>query len=80
MAQKVVKSPYPGTFYMRPNPDADPYVSDGDPVSPGDVIGLVEIMKTFQEVKSEEEGIADRFLVENEQLIDVGQEILLLRD
>ncbi len=80
MAQKVVKSPYPGIFYRRPNPDADPYVSEGDQVSAGDVIGLVEIMKTFQEVTSDEEGTAERFLAENEQLIEVGQDLLLLGD
>jgi acetyl-CoA carboxylase biotin carboxyl carrier protein len=80
MAQKVVRSPYPGTFYRRPDPSADPYVNEGDTVSVGDVIGLIEIMKTFHEVKSEEEGTADRFVVENEELIEVGQEILLLRD
>lgn len=79
MAQKVVRSPYPGTFYRRPDPNADPYVTEGDAVSVGDVIGLIEIMKTFHEVRSEEEGTADRFLVENEELIEVGQEILLLR-
>jgi len=80
MAQKVVRSPYPGTFYRRPNPDADPYLAEGEAVAVGDVVGLIEIMKTFHEVKSEEEGTADRFLVENEESIEVGQEILLLRD
>jgi biotin carboxyl carrier protein len=80
MAQKVVRSPVPGTFYRRPDPDSDPYVDEGDAVSVGDVIGLIEIMKTFHEVKSEEDGTAERFLVENEELIEVGQEILLLGD
>ena len=80
MAQKVVRSPLPGTFYRRPDPNADAYVTEGDSVSIGDVIGLIEIMKTFHEVKSEDEGTAERFLVENEELIEVGQEILLLRD
>lgn len=80
MAEKVVSSPYPGTFYRRPDPDAEPFVSEGDAVSVGDVIGLIEIMKTFHEVKSEQEGTAERFLVENEELIEVGQELLLLRD
>lgn len=80
MAQKVVRSPYPGTFYRRPDPNSDPYVTEGDTVSVGDVVGLIEIMKTFHEVKSVEEGTAERFLVENEELIEVDQEILLLGD
>jgi biotin carboxyl carrier protein len=78
MDEKTVKSPYPGTFYRRASPEADPYVSEGDPVRPGDVIGLVEIMKNFYEVTSEEQGVVDRFLVENEDLVEAGQDILAL--
>jgi biotin carboxyl carrier protein len=80
MAEKTIKSPYPGTFYRRPSPDADPYVSEGDSVKPGDVIGLVEIMKNFHEVMSEENGVIDRFLVENEGLVEAGQDIVAMRD
>ena len=46
-------TPVPGTFYRRPDPDSDPFFSDGDTVSAGDVIGLVEIMKNFQDVEAE---------------------------
>jgi biotin carboxyl carrier protein len=77
---RAVKSPLPGTFYRRPSPDADAYVSEGDSVEPGDVIGLVEIMKQFHEVKADAAGIVAEFLVENEAPIDAGQDILTLRD
>ena len=80
MAEKTIKSPYPGIFYRRPSPDADPYVSEGDRVSPGDTVGLVEIMKNFYEVKSEEEGVVNGFLVANEDLVEAGQDVVLLRD
>ena len=79
-AERTVKSPLPGTFYRRPDPDSDAYVSDGDRVAPGDVVGLVEVMKSFHEVKAEEEGVIDRFLVENEGAVDAGQDIAVLRD
>jgi biotin carboxyl carrier protein len=78
MAEKTIKSPYPGTFYRRPSPDADPYVSEGDAVKPGDVVGLVEIMKNFHEVTSGEEGVVERFLVENEDLVEAGQDVVAL--
>ena len=78
--ERTVKSPLPGTFYRRSDPDSDPYVSDGDRVAPGDVVGLVEVMKSFHEVKAEEEGVVDRFLVENEGAVDAGQDIAVLRD
>jgi acetyl-CoA carboxylase biotin carboxyl carrier protein len=78
MADKTIKSPYPGTFYRRPSPEADPYVSEGDRIAAGDVVGLVEIMKNFHEITSEEEGVVERFLVENADLVEAGQEIIVL--
>lgn len=36
-------------------------------------------MKTFYEVKAEEGGIVDRFLVDNEEAVETGQDILTLR-
>jgi acetyl-CoA carboxylase biotin carboxyl carrier protein len=79
MAEHTIKSPYPGTFYRRPNPDSEPYVAEGDQVSSGDVVGLVEIMKNFHEIKAETDGLVERFLVENEAAVEAGQEIVALR-
>lgn len=76
--EQTIKSPLPGTFYRRPNPDADPYVSEGDRVSAGDVVGLVEIMKSFYEITSDVDGVVGRFLVENEDLVDAGQDVIEL--
>jgi acetyl-CoA carboxylase biotin carboxyl carrier protein len=80
LAEKTIKSPLPGTFYRRPDPQTDPYVSEGDRVQPGDVVGLVEIMKNFHEITSEDAGVVDRFLVENEALVEAGQDIIALSD
>ena len=76
--EPTIKSPLPGTFYRRPNPQADPYVSEGDTVEPGDVVGLVEIMKTFHEIHSDGAGRIARFLVGNSELVDAGQDIIAL--
>jgi acetyl-CoA carboxylase biotin carboxyl carrier protein len=75
---RVIKTPLPGTFYRRPSPDADPYVEEGASVAAGDVVGLIEIMKTFHEVRSDADGVVARFLVENEELVDAGQDIIAL--
>jgi biotin carboxyl carrier protein len=80
MSEKTIRSPFPGTFYRRPSPNADPYASEGDRLQPGDVIGLVEIMKNFHEVACEEEGTIERFLVENEGLVEAGQDLVVLSD
>ena len=76
--EDTIKSPVPGTFYRRPSPEADPYVNEGDRVKPGDVVGLVELMKSFHDVKSESEGVVGRFLVENEDLVEAGQDLIVL--
>jgi acetyl-CoA carboxylase biotin carboxyl carrier protein len=76
--EHVIKSPLPGTFYRRSNPEADPYVSEGDVLGAGDVVGLIEIMKTFHEVQSDADGRVARFLVENEDLVDAGDGIIAL--
>ena len=44
MADKTVKAQMPGTFYRRPDPESDVYVEEGDTVSAGDTVGLIEVM------------------------------------
>jgi acetyl-CoA carboxylase biotin carboxyl carrier protein len=68
----------PGTFYRRPDPESDPYVKEGDSVSTGDTIGLIEVMKSFHEVKADGDGTVARFLVEDEEAVDAGQDVLEL--
>jgi len=73
---KQILSPLPGTFYRRPAPDKPPYKDEGDKVSQGDVVGLVEVMKTFHEVKADFGGKVVKFLVDNEGAIMAGQPIV----
>ena len=80
MARHEVLTPVPGTFYRRPDPDSDPFFSDGDTVSAGDVIGLVEIMKNFQDVEAEVDGTLVEFLVENEDAVQAGQAVAVIDD
>lgn len=76
MADKTVRAQMPGTFYRRSDPESDPYVEEGDQVSAGDTVGLIEVMKSFHEVKAEEEGTIAKFLVENEEAVDAGQDLI----
>ncbi|MGF1471063.1 MAG: acetyl-CoA carboxylase [Rubrobacteraceae bacterium] len=78
MAEKSVKAPMPGTFYRRPDPESDAYVEEGDSVSAGDTIGLVEVMKSFHEIKAEDDGTVSKFLVEEEEAVSAGQELVEL--
>ena len=73
MSKREVLSPLPGTFYRRPAPDAPPFKEDGAAVAVGDVLGLVEVMKNFQEVAAEHAGGSIRFVVEDGEAIDAEQ-------
>lgn len=70
MAQ--IQSPLPGTFYHKPSPDEAPYKVEGDAVAVGDVIGLIEVMKTFIEVKAEQAGTFSGYVAENETPVTAG--------
>ena len=78
MADNTIKAQMPGTFYRRPDPESDVYVEEGDEVSAGDTVGLIEVMKSFHEVKVEEDSTVSKFLVENEDAVDAGQELVEL--
>lgn len=78
MAKITVVSPIPGVFYRRPSPDQEPYIQEGEPVKKGETVGLVEVMKNYYEIKAEADGILERFLVENEGIVEAGQVIALI--
>lgn len=73
-----IRSPLPGTFYRRAAPDQPPYKTEGDAVAVGDVIGLIEVMKSFHEVKAQAAGVIGAFLVENEDAVMAGQPLATL--
>jgi acetyl-CoA carboxylase biotin carboxyl carrier protein len=80
MARREVLTPIPGVFYRRPDPDSDPFVTEGDAVDAGATIGLVEIMKNFQPVETEGAGTLVEFLVENEDAVVAGQPVAIVDD
>jgi len=78
LADNTIKAQMPGTFYRRPAPESDVYVEEGAEVSAGDTVGLIEVMKSFHEVKVEEDGTVSKFLVEDEDAVDAGQDLVEL--
>lgn len=70
---KQLLSPLPGTFYRKPSPDKPPFKNEGDKVAVGDVIGLIEVMKSFNEVKADMAGKIVKFIAENEEPVMAGQ-------
>ncbi|MDK4705640.1 MULTISPECIES: acetyl-CoA carboxylase [unclassified Rhizobium] len=73
MSKLEIRSPLPGTFYRASSPDTPPFKADGDAVAAGDTIGLIEVMKTFQQVPAGLDGKNITFLVDNEEPVMAGQ-------
>jgi oxaloacetate decarboxylase (Na+ extruding) subunit alpha len=67
-----IEAPMVGTFYSAPEPGADPFVEEGDPVAPGQTLGILEAMKLMNEVKAEVEATVRRICVENAQAVQYG--------
>ena len=75
----VVKSPLVGVFYCASSPEAEPYVTKGDVVKKGQVLGIVEAMKLMNEIECEFEGTVEEVLVTNGQMVEYGQPLFRIK-
>lgn len=76
---KEVRSPIVGTFYAASSPDAAPFVSVGDRVTPGQTLCIVEAMKVMNEIEAEFGGVIKEILVENGSPVE-AESVLFLVD
>lgn len=72
-------SPMTGIFFSSPNPSSPPYVSEGQAVVAGQVVGLIEAMKVFNELTASVSGTISRIAVSNGQVVQPGEPILYVR-
>jgi len=75
---KTILSPLPGTFYRKPAPDKPAFKEVGDTVAVGDVIGLIEVMKSFNEVTADQAGTITGFPADDEEPVMAGQPLVEL--
>jgi acetyl-CoA carboxylase biotin carboxyl carrier protein len=68
-----IKSPMVGTYYMAPEPGAEPYAKQGTRVAPGQVVCIIEAMKIMNEIESEVQGVIREVCVDNAQPVEFGQ-------
>ena len=73
---RFVSAPLTGVWYTAPSPESRPYVQVGSQVATGQVIGLIEAMKLFNEIKADISGTVTRVLVENGTLVKRQQPVL----
>lgn len=76
---ETIDSPMVGTFYRRPNPDADAYAKVGDRIDDESVVCIVEAMKVNNEIKAEISGEIIEILVEDGQPVEFGQPLFRVK-
>jgi len=72
------KAPIIGTFYRRPSPEKDAFVSVGDTVTEGSVLCIIEAMKLFNEIESEVSGKIVKVLVDDMSPVEYNQPLFLI--
>ncbi len=75
----TIKSPIVGTFYASSSEDGDPYIQVGDRIKKGQIIAIVEAMKIMNEIESTVDGVVEEILVENQDIVEYGQALVLVK-
>ena len=75
---RAVVAPLTGVYYGSPSPGAEPYVREGNSVVAGQVIGLIEAMKLFNQIKSDVAGRVTRICVDSGALVKAKQPLIEL--
>lgn len=75
----LVKAPMVGVFYASPKPGDPPFVSVGDTVTSSTIVGIVEVMKLMNNLEAKADGTVVRILAENEQAVQYGEPLLVIK-
>lgn len=74
-----ITSPMVGTFYRAPSPEAKPFVSEGDDVTEGQTLCIIEAMKVMNEIKAEKGGKITAILVDDATPVQFGQGLFRIK-
>jgi acetyl-CoA carboxylase biotin carboxyl carrier protein len=69
----IIRSPMVGTFYRAPSPGAKPFVEEGQTVSSGETLCIIEAMKILNQIESDKSGKVVEILVENGQPVEYNE-------
>ena len=75
--ENIVKSPMVGVAYLSSEPSALPYIKEGQHVKQGDILLLIEAMKTFNEIKAPKSGVIKKIIVLNSQPVEFGDDLVI---
>ena len=73
LSMQSIDSPMVGIIYLTAKPSSPPFVKSGQKIKKGDTICLIEAMKTFNEIKSDKDGVVKSILVKNGEAVEFGQ-------
>ena len=75
--ENIVKSPMVGVAYLSADPDSPAYVKIGQHVKAGDILLLIEAMKTFNEIKAPKSGVIKKIIALNSQPVEYGDHLII---
>ena len=76
-SENIVKSPMVGVAYLSSEPTSPPYIKEGQHVKQGDILLLIEAMKTFNEIKAPKSGVIQKIIVLNSQPVEFGDDLVV---
>ena len=74
----IIRSPMVGTFYRAPSPGAKPFVVEGQSVSDGETLCIIEAMKILNQIESDKSGKVIEVLVENGQPVEYNEPLFVI--
>jgi len=75
----TVSSPMVGTFYCRPSPEEEPFVTVGSKVASGDPLCMIEVMKLYTTIEASTDGIIEAVVADDGMLVEFGQPLFIIR-
>ena len=75
--ENIVSSPMVGLIYLSPEPTKPAFIKEGQHVKQGDILMLIEAMKTFNEIKAPKSGIIKKIVALNNQPVEFGETLVI---
>ena len=73
-----IKAPLVGTIYLKPEPSAKPFIEPGQKVKVGQVLLIIEAMKTMNEIKSDKNGEVKKIYAKDASPVEFGEPLVLI--
>ena len=67
-----------GIVYLSPDPSSQPFIKVGQHVKQGDILMLIEAMKTFNEIKAPKSGVIEKIVALNSQPVEFGETLVII--